>query len=300
MKKLIGVIILSILLLLTITYREEIQFFLAKTFIFNEEIYIPNNNDYHIANPSAYIKEADDFVVETKEDLFRVLYTFLNGGWEEFSFYCQYKDCRKDIDELQNSNDTVILNNFVHPFNAYNHLYMSTNSFYRVTLSVDKAYSDNKIEIVNKLISEIEKNIITDDMTLREKIKAFHDYIIDNSTYDSAYIDNNMNDLTNPSHIAIGPLVYKRGLCGGYTDVMAIFLNRLGVPNYKISNDDHIWNLVYLDGNWYHLDLTWDDPVIKKGPQVILDTFFLITSKNLESLRTSYHDYDKNIFVEAN
>lgn len=300
MKKFLEVLLLFGLLWITITYREDIQYFLAKLFVFRDEVYIQEKNEYYLASPSQYIKETNDFVVKDRQDLFEVIYTFLNNGWDEFSFYCQYKECRKDIDEISNSDEPLILNNFIHPFNTYNHLYMSTNSFNRVTLSLDKAYSETNIEIVNKNIDEIIKKIISDDMTLREKIKTFHDYIIDNTTYDSAYINSNLNDLSNPSHIAIGPLVYKRALCGGYTDVMAIFLNKIGVPNYKVSNDSHIWNLVYLDNNWYHLDLTWDDPVIKKGDEVILDTFFLITTEQLEELNTGYHNYDKNIFIEAN
>ena len=48
-----------------------------------------------------------------------------------------------------------------------------------------------------------------------------------------------------------------------------IFIVRvIYIINYKISNDEHIWNLVYLDEKWYHLDLTWDDPIITGGGRV--------------------------------
>ena len=78
---------------------------------------------------------------------------------------------------------------------------------------------------------------------------------------------------------------------------MAIFLDKLNVINYKISNDQHIWNLVYLDGEWLHLDLTWDDPISENN--VTRDNYFLITTKTLEALDDGNHYYNKSIFSEA-
>ena len=80
---------------------------------------------------------------------------------------------------------------------------------------------------------------------------------------------------------------------------MAIFLNKIGIPNYKISGEDHVWNLVYLDGKWLHLDLTWDDPVTSNGENILLDKFFLITTDELKALNTGYHDFNEEYFVEA-
>ena len=80
---------------------------------------------------------------------------------------------------------------------------------------------------------------------------------------------------------------------------MAIFLNKIEVPNYKISGEDHVWNLVYLDGKWLHLYLTWDDPVISNGENILLDKFFLITTDELKALNTGYHDFNEEYFVEA-
>ena len=78
-----------------------------------------------------------------------------------------------------------------------------------------------------------------------------------------------------------------------------IFLNKLDVPNYRISSENHVWNLVYLDGNWYHLDLTWDDPVTENNTNIRLDNFLLITTDQLEQLDTGYHVYDKSVYLEA-
>ena len=79
---------------------------------------------------------------------------------------------------------------------------------------------------------------------------------------------------------------------------MAIYLNKLGIKNYKISSEQHIWNYVYLDGRWYHLDLTWDDPVLSSGEEVLSDTYFLITTEELKKLNDSQHNFNTNIYQE--
>ena len=79
---------------------------------------------------------------------------------------------------------------------------------------------------------------------------------------------------------------------------MAIFLDRYNIPNFKIISENHIWNAVYLDGNWYHLDLTWDDPVTSDKSDVLEYNFFLITTDELEQLKTNQHVYDKTVFSE--
>ena len=80
---------------------------------------------------------------------------------------------------------------------------------------------------------------------------------------------------------------------------MAIFLTKIGIPNMKIANDEHVWNLVYLDNSWLHLDLTWDDPVVDTGQNLLLHNFFLITTKDLQQKDNVYHNFDPEIYVEA-
>ena len=78
---------------------------------------------------------------------------------------------------------------------------------------------------------------------------------------------------------------------------MSIFLNKLGIINYKISNDEHIWNLAYINNKWVHIDLTWDDPVTEND--INRTDYFMIDTKTLQNL-DSEHDFDTNIFTEAN
>ena len=79
---------------------------------------------------------------------------------------------------------------------------------------------------------------------------------------------------------------------------MAIILDKFNIPNFKIISQNHIWNAVKIDGKWYHLDLTWDDPVTSDGSDVLEYNFFLITTKELENLEKTQHVFDQSVFKE--
>lgn len=76
---------------------------------------------------------------------------------------------------------------------------------------------------------------------------------------------------------------------------MAIFLNRLGIVNYRVTNDTHTWNAVYLNNVWYHLDVTWDDPI--NSEDILSHDYFLITTEADTKLEQS-HLFNKEIFSE--
>ena len=133
-------------------------------------------------------------------------------------------------------------------------------------------------------------------MTTTDKIKKIHDFIIDSTQYDKLKQDN-INDNTYKSNTAYGVLVEHYGICSGYSDTISIFLNKLGIENYKISNDSHIWNLVYINGVWRHLDSTWDDPISDNN--INRDTYFLITYDELNKKNDENHEFDKELYIEA-
>ena len=95
---------------------------------------------------------------------------------------------------------------------------------------------------------------------------------------------------------------------------MAIFLTKLGVVNYKIattaedlkdSETGHIWNAVYLDGQWLHMDLTWDDPVTNTGENLLHHKYFLVTTEEMKKaddgeVNIEEHNFNKIYYPEFN
>lgn len=54
-----------------------------------------------------------------------------------------------------------------------------------------------------------------------------------------------------------------KGTCQAYTQLYTAVLRECGIDSHYVASDtiEHIWNYVKIDGEWYHVDLTWDDSV---------------------------------------
>ncbi len=269
---------------------------------------------YKKENQYLFVRNLDDFNVYSKGDIKNLYYTVVNNGWKEFQFLCpkEYENCIKDVKELsENQNLLTHINNFVHPYNGFSNMQTTISETGLIQINVTYFYNEDHINALNHKVEQIYNELINDQMDLREKIKTIHDYIINNSTYD--VLRNNGEESSFQSYLAYGPLFEGYATCNGYTDAMALFLNKLNVPNFKIattpedpSKVGHVWNAVYIDNNWYHLDLTWDDPVSNDGQNYLLDTYFLVSTDQLmendkgkeEAEPITEHQFKKEIYLE--
>lgn len=302
MKKLIVLIVCILAVGLVYVYKDGItKFFVESTDKFNKnDLVIPDVNEYKIFDGKySYVSNTNNFVPQSKQDILNIIYTTLNSGWDEFTFYCpkEYKECVDEVVDI--TNDEVILSNingFVHPFNSFKSIETAYNTQGKITLNIHKLYTKDMIKEINNTIDKIYMEQLDSTMNDEEKIKAIHDYIINNSKYDNDRI----SGITKyNSNTAYGNLIEGYGICSGYTDAMAIFLNKMGILNYKISSDKHIWNLVYLNGKWLNLDLTFDDPVTDTGEDVLQHDYFLIDTDKLLDLDKNEHTFNKDVFKEA-
>lgn len=299
--KFLKLVPLLVILFLVCFYNQNITEYIIENFVYyNESVHLDEPNEYKLNYNFKYIKSINNFNVTNKEELVNALYTILNNGTRNFYFYCDYENCENDVNEIANNETLSVINNFVHPYNSYKKVFITINSYNKINVTFEKTYTDIEITLIEKKLNEIIPTIINDEMTDKEKIIAFHDYIINNTKYDSEYINQNLDDINSPSHKATGILFYNKALCGGYADIMSIFLNKLNIPNFLVSSEYHIWNAIYIDNDWYHIDLTWDDPVTSNGSDIKLDKFLLIKNDTLNSYNTGYHNYDKNIYLEFN
>ena len=277
------------------------------------EVFIPTSNSYVKKENFLFIQNTEDFLRFSKGDLKNIYYTIVNNGWKEFTFYCpsEYVHCLEDVKEISNDQDLLThLNNYVHPFNGFSNVKTVISESGDITVSISYFYSDEQIKAINKKIDEIYKNIITNDMDTYTKILTIHDYIINNTKYDVER--NNQGESNYHSYIAYGPLIEGYATCNGYTDAMALFLEKMNIPNFKVAmtpeensnTEGHVWNAVYLDNQWVHLDLTWDDPVSSDGTDYLQHKYFLITTTQLEEADNSgevivtEHQFKKNIYPE--
>lgn len=104
------------------------------------------------------------------------------------------------------------------------------------------------------------------DKTTKDQIRIVHDYLVDTIEYDGDAGSNIYN--------IYGALVSRKSVCEGYARTFKYILDDLGIPciivcgvgtNTNGETEKHAWNYVYLNNNWYAVDVTWDDPIITGG-----------------------------------
>ena len=263
-----------------------------------------NINDYYKDDNFNYVDDYTESGIKNRNDLINSIYYAINSGTDYIERYIdsEYTNYINDINTLTAYNGAEFkkvistLNNFVHPYNSSNNVKISYGGDYKIGITINRAYTQDEINEINNKVDKILSENVNNNMPPKEKIRAIHDYIIDHTEYDKLKYENK-NDDTYKSNTAYGVLIEGYGTCNGYADAMEIFLDKMNIINYKISNEEHIWNLVYLDGKWYHLDLTWDDPI--SDININRDTYFLISTKTLEKINDGTHTFDKNIYSEA-
>ena len=273
-------------------FKDNISNFILDNIIYGGSNKVLTYNEYYLDYDYAYVQNTDNKNVKNKQDILNMFYTVLNSGDNNFSFYCDYDDCLTDVKSFVSYQDDITtINNFVHPFNSFSTINVDIINSGKITIKTKKSYDDYERKYVENYIQNFIDNNITDNLNNREKIKLFHDYIINNTVYDKSS--------SQDSYTAYNLITTGKSICGGYSDIMAIYLHMLGIQNYKITSDNHVWNLVNLNGSWYHLDLTWDDPVASDGNQYLLHNFFLIKSDELLNLDAVEHTFNRSVYLEA-
>lgn len=132
------------------------------------------------------------------------------------------------------------------------------------------------IEIVNAAIDDVET--IKNDIKSRtgtdviENLKIVHDYLVDTIEYDATSGKNIYN--------IYGALIDKKSVCEGYARAYKTILDEIGIESIIVcgtgrnsagETESHAWNYVKIEGIWYAIDVTWDDPVII-GNRYLTDT----------------------------
>lgn len=116
----------------------------------------------------------------------------------------------------------------------------------------DSDYSDADIANFNQRLNQITASVDSSWPVL-EKVLYLHDYLVTNVEYDQTYSKYN----------AYNALVEGSSVCQGYSLAMICLMNNIGVDCDIITSRDlnHAWNLIALNGEYFYVDATWDDPL---------------------------------------
>jgi len=154
---------------------------------------------------------------------------------------------------------------------------ISADSLGNVTYKIKYLTNQTQEAAVQKKIGQVLKNIIKPSMTEFDKVKAINDYIVSNTSYGT-------KTKASP-HSAYALLFEGQAVCQGYALTAQTMLEQTGIETKYVvgfvnGNEAHAWNLVKVDGKWYHLDTTWNDPLPNRIGAASYD-YFLVTDEQL-------------------
>lgn len=315
MKRIITSIICFIVILLTLLNIDTIS---NKIVVILNPTYKSSNNLNGINNKNGdfdFISNTKNFTPYGKQDILNIFYTILNNGNETGTFYCpkEYKNCIEDVKSISKDQNLLThLNNFLHPFKSFEKIKSDIYDTGEILIKIEYIYSKEEINYLDTEIDKLITKLLTinkddkkddkEDKTNEDydKIKIIHDYIINTTKYDVS------NNKEIKSYNAYGALKNHLATCNGYTDLMAIFLTKMGYENFKVATTNettgHVWNVVKINNEWLHLDLTWDDPVSSDGKDYLYHKYFLINTEGLikadENITSKEHDFNPAIYSE--
>lgn len=126
----------------------------------------------------------------------------------------------------------------------------SANDF--TTGNYSKMSADERREL-QEAIAEFKAEYITAGMSDFEKEIKIIEWLVENCSYERG--DGWENST------AYSCIVNGRAQCSGYADAFLQTAKACGIEARYVYNNTHAWNLVRLDGDWYHVDVTWEDPI---------------------------------------
>ncbi|MGM9945500.1 MAG: DUF5050 domain-containing protein [Lysinibacillus sp.] len=141
------------------------------------------------------------------------------------------------------------------------------------TIQVKQDYLTNleQEKVVDSIVESLITTVQPEEMTDFEKVKFVNDYIVKNTVYSE--------DSVASSHSAYAVAYEGKGVCQGYALFAQKLMQELGLESMYVVGEvytgGHAWNLVKVEGEWYHLDTTWNDPVPDRGNGVRYDYFLL-------------------------
>ncbi len=164
--------------------------------------------------------------------------------------------------------------------------YVYINSGKEANYLIDEFSSKAEVDDAISQIEQVRNKILQNKKAKTyENIKMVHDYLIENTEYDTTISKSNIYNI-------YGAMVKGEAVCEGYARSFKYLMDTLGIPctlvigkgtNSEGRTENHAWNYVQVGDDWYALDATWDDPVSNSGwvSQSSKYRYFLKGSKDI-------------------
>lgn len=161
----------------------------------------------------------------------------------------------------------------------------------KVTLKVGFLFEESDIGIMKDALEKRVNEYLVGcpDSSDYDKILYIHDRMVNETEYDYGAVQKmNESGKNNTASTAYAALVMGKAICSGYSAAFRLLMNRLGIECIYVDGrglekgESHRWNAVRCDGDWYHIDVTWDDPtVVGQDEGTLSHEYFLVTEKEI-------------------
>lgn len=210
-----------------------------------------------------------------------------------------FNDDEYDLSTLKNYNVAISAKGYVTDTDFSRITYsFDYNPNYRISRAVDEPMLYNRLsveekEAYNTLVSCTRKLIENLDSDYDKEV-AIHNFIL----YNFKYGPLDSNNVPQRAHSITGFLEDKEGICEAYANTFYVMGKIAGLDVSIVTgisnNIGHMWNMIKLDGEYYHIDVTSDDPA-PDVPNRERYNFFNLDDETLS--RT--HSWDKTEFPKA-
>lgn len=220
-----------------------------------------------------------DRLTQEQRDIYDVMLPAVKSGSAEIRFRASsVDDIKKAFRALSYDNPSLInvSNMFTVGYSAFG--FVKIKPSYRFSLQEYVSFSGELEAKVNEIIESMPQGFGE-----YEKELFIHDWLIDNCAYKTAQEEYGIE------HTAYGAIINGEANCEGYSRAAQLLMYACGVDNYVVSgqavnesgSQNHMWNIVKVDGEWYNADITWDDPVSNGGEGVPNHFYFNLTDAEI-------------------
>ncbi|MDE5605441.1 MAG: hypothetical protein K2I73_07650 [Eubacterium sp.] len=248
MKKFLAVLFaLGIVCLIYAVYDYgliDMDLFVSNTTVIHETV--------EIETPDG-VKTFDE-ISKKYEDAIKKIET----GYQNQFDNIRLKSCRITVDELEEIVKYLKTNCFYYYVDS-NYTYFSDGQYItsinpRYTMSAEEIKETDRF--IHSMIDDIAKQASSYKTDI-EKLIFIHNYLVENLEYG--------NDDSSENNI-YGALVLKKTKCVGYSEAFRYIAEKAGIKTYIVSSSKlaHAWNMVLINGNYFFVDCTWDDPILDK------------------------------------
>jgi len=193
---------------------------------------------------------------------------------------------RVDVSHL--IEDAKVVMNQVPMYSSVINSYNITQRSNTLVISFDYTITKLELEMAKLKAKEVVQQIITSDMRDFDKELAIHDYIVHHVAYEQSTI------LDDAVFTIYGALINGKAVCHGYAEAFQYMAYLAGLNSKIVFGTvkvdgvpiGHAWNMIELDGNYYHVDTTWNDPVSSVGIHSISYDYFNVTDQDLRATHT--------------